>query len=71
MPKSLLPRQPHGVGDAARDGKLIAGAVRDLSIITGQSPEVRWAARLWRSSSCARVRRSVRATLRSDRLCEY
>ncbi|MFD1046436.1 50S ribosomal protein L5, partial [Kibdelosporangium lantanae] len=30
-----------GVGDAARDGKLIEGAVRDLATITGQRPEVR------------------------------
>src|SRR5699024_3163934 len=30
-----------GLGDAARDSKLIDGAVRDLSAITGQKPEVR------------------------------
>src|SRR5215471_14305130 len=30
-----------GVGDAARDAKLIEGAVRDLSAITGQKPVVR------------------------------
>src|SRR6201995_357634 len=30
-----------GVGDAARDAKLINGAVNDLSLITGQKPEVR------------------------------
>ena len=30
-----------GVGDAARDSKLINGAVRDLELITGQKPEVR------------------------------
>jgi large subunit ribosomal protein L5 len=29
-----------GVGDAARDGKLIEGAVRDLTVITGQKPAV-------------------------------
>jgi large subunit ribosomal protein L5 len=29
-----------GVGDAARDGKLIEGAVRDLAVITGQKPAV-------------------------------
>ena len=29
-----------GVGDAARDAKLIEGAVRDLSAITGQKPVV-------------------------------
>ena len=29
-----------GVGEAARDSKLIEGAVRDLAIITGQKPQV-------------------------------
>ena len=29
-----------GVGDAARDGKLIEGAIRDLTAITGQKPQV-------------------------------
>ncbi|MBO0773814.1 MAG: 50S ribosomal protein L5, partial [Actinobacteria bacterium] len=29
-----------GVGEAARDAKLIEGAVKDLTIITGQKPAV-------------------------------
>ena len=29
-----------GVGEAARDGKLIEGALRDLTAITGQKPQV-------------------------------
>src|SRR5215467_11029048 len=29
-----------GVGEAARDAKLIEGAVKDLAIITGQKPAV-------------------------------
>ena len=29
-----------GVGEAARDSKLIEGAIRDLTIITGQKPQV-------------------------------
>ena len=29
-----------GVGEAARDGKLIEGAVRDLTLITGQRPAI-------------------------------
>jgi large subunit ribosomal protein L5 len=29
-----------GVGDAAKDSKLIDGAVRDLTLITGQKPQV-------------------------------
>jgi len=34
-----------GVGDAARDAKLIDGAVRDLTAITGQKPQIRRATR--------------------------
>src|SRR3954453_23787675 len=30
-----------GVGDAARDAKLIDGAIKDLTAITGQQPQVR------------------------------
>ena len=52
-----------GVGDAARDAKLINGAVNDLSLITGQKPEIRQApASRSRSSSCARACRSARAS---------
>ena len=29
-----------GVGDAAKDSKLIEGAIRDLTAITGQKPQV-------------------------------
>ena len=29
-----------GVGEAARDSKLIEGAVRDLAVITGQKPQI-------------------------------
>ena len=49
-----------GVGEAARDAKLIDGAVRDLTAITGQKPLVRRAASPSRSSSCARACRSAR-----------
>ena len=49
-----------GVGEAARDAKLIDGAVRDLTTITGQKPQVRRAASPSRSSSCARACRSAR-----------
>ncbi|MDZ4233916.1 MAG: 50S ribosomal protein L5, partial [Dietzia sp.] len=30
-----------GVGDAARDAKLINGAITDLTLITGQKPQIR------------------------------
>ncbi|MCW4351886.1 50S ribosomal protein L5 [Hoyosella sp. YIM 151337] len=61
-----------GVGDAARDGKLINGAVRDLSLITGQKPEVR---RARKSIAQFKLREGMpigaRATLRGDRMWEF
>ncbi|MEV4317609.1 50S ribosomal protein L5 [Actinocrispum sp. NPDC049592] len=61
-----------GVGDAARDGKLIEGAVRDLSIITGQRPEVRKARK---SIAQFKLREGMpigaRCTLRGDRMWEF
>ncbi|MEU4802151.1 50S ribosomal protein L5 [Actinosynnema sp. NPDC023587] len=61
-----------GVGDAARDGKLIEGAVRDLSIITGQRPEVRKARK---SIAQFKLREGMpigaRVTLRGDRMWEF
>ena len=30
-----------GVGEAARDAKLVNGAVNDLALITGQRPDIR------------------------------
>jgi large subunit ribosomal protein L5 len=56
-----------GVGDAARDSKLIDGAVRDLATITGQRPEVRKA-----TKSRAQVMPiGARVTLRGDRMWEF
>jgi large subunit ribosomal protein L5 len=61
-----------GVGDAARDGKLIEGAVRDLATITGQRPEVR-KARV--SIAQFKLREGMpigaRVTLRGDRMWEF
>ncbi|WP_020668414.1 50S ribosomal protein L5 [Amycolatopsis nigrescens] len=61
-----------GVGDAARDSKLIEGAVRDLSIITGQKPEVRKARK---SIAQFKLREGqpigARVTLRGDRMWEF
>ena len=56
-----------GVGDAARDAKLIDGAIRDLQAITGQKPAVTKAAGRSRSSSCVKACRSAHVTLRGDR----
>lgn len=61
-----------GVGDAARDSKLIEGAVRDLSMITGQRPEVR---RARKSIAQFKLREGMpigaRSTLRGDRMWEF
>lgn len=61
-----------GVGEAARDGKLIEGAVRDLSAITGQRPAV---ARARRSIAQFKLREGMPigafATLRGDRMWEF
>ncbi|MFE0027753.1 50S ribosomal protein L5 [Amycolatopsis sp. NPDC059021] len=61
-----------GVGDAARDSKLIEGAIRDLSAITGQKPEVRKARK---SIAQFKLREGqpigARVTLRGDRMWEF
>jgi large subunit ribosomal protein L5 len=61
-----------GVGDAARDSKLIDGAVRDLGTITGQRPEVRKATK---SIAQFKLREGMpigaRVTLRGDRMWEF
>ncbi len=61
-----------GVGDAARDGKLIEGALRDLSLITGQKPQVR---RATKSIAQFKLREGMpigaKVTLRGDRMWEF
>ncbi|HEV2779028.1 MAG TPA: 50S ribosomal protein L5 [Actinophytocola sp.] len=61
-----------GVGDAARDAKLIEGAVRDLSTITGQRPEIR---RARKSIAQFKLREGMpigaKVTLRGDRMWEF
>jgi large subunit ribosomal protein L5 len=61
-----------GVGDAARDGKLIEGALRDLSLITGQRPQVRKATK---SIAQFKLREGMpigaKVTLRNDRMWEF
>jgi large subunit ribosomal protein L5 len=61
-----------GVGDAARDAKLIEGAVRDLAIITGQKPAV---ARAKKSIAQFKLREGMpigaHVTLRGDRMWEF
>ena len=48
-----------GVGAAARDSKLIEGAVKDLTLITGQKPKITKAKNPSHSSTCAKDRPSA------------
>ncbi|TNM69878.1 50S ribosomal protein L5 [Streptomyces sp. NP160] len=61
-----------GVGEAARDSKLIDGAVRDLTLITGQRPAVTKARK---SIAQFKLREGMpigaHATLRGDRMWEF
>jgi large subunit ribosomal protein L5 len=61
-----------GVGEAARDAKLIDGAVRDLSVITGQKPAI---ARARKSIAQFKLREGMpigaHVTLRGSRMWEF
>ena len=61
-----------GVGEAARDAKLIEGAVRDLATITGQKPIIRKATK---SIAQFKLREGMpigaKVTLRGDRMWEF
>jgi large subunit ribosomal protein L5 len=61
-----------GVGEAARDSKLIDGAVRDLTTITGQKPVV---TRARKSIAQFKLREGMpigaHVTLRGDRMWEF
>ncbi|HIZ98098.1 MAG TPA: 50S ribosomal protein L5 [Candidatus Janibacter merdipullorum] len=61
-----------GVGDAAKDSKLIEGAIRDLTAITGQKPQVTKARR---SIAQFKLREGMpigaHVTLRSARMWEF
>src|SRR3954463_10817262 len=61
-----------GVGDAARDAKLINGAVNDLGLITGQKPQIR---RATKSIAQFKLREGqpigAKVTLRGDRMWEF
>jgi large subunit ribosomal protein L5 len=61
-----------GVGDAARDSKLINGAITDLATITGQKPQMR---RATKSIAQFKLREGMpigaKVTLRGDRMWEF
>jgi large subunit ribosomal protein L5 len=61
-----------GVGEAAKDSKLMDGAIRDLTAITGQKPSVR---RARTSIAQFKLREGMaigaKVTLRGDRMWEF
>jgi large subunit ribosomal protein L5 len=61
-----------GVGEAAKDAKLMDGAVRDLTAITGQKPQIR---RATKSIAQFKLREGMpvgaKVTLRGDRMWEF
>ncbi|MBD0292125.1 MAG: 50S ribosomal protein L5 [Jiangellaceae bacterium] len=61
-----------GVGDAARDAKLMEGAVRDLAAITGQKPAVTKARKsIAQFKLRAGMPIGAHVTLRGDRMWEF
>jgi large subunit ribosomal protein L5 len=61
-----------GVGEAAKDSKLIDGALRDLTAITGQKPQLR---RATKSIAQFKLREGMpigaKVTMRGDRMWEF
>jgi large subunit ribosomal protein L5 len=61
-----------GVGEAARDAKVIDGAVRDLTVITGQKPQIR---RAKKSIAQFKLRAGMpigaKVTMRGARMWEF
>ncbi len=61
-----------GVGDAAKDAKLLDGAIKDLTVITGQKPMVR---RARKSIATFKIRQGMpigaATTLRGDRMWDF
>lgn len=72
VPKPVKVVLNMGVGDAPKDAKLIEGAVRDLTTITGQKPSIR---RARKSLAYFKIREGmpigVAVTLRGDRMWDF
>lgn len=72
VPKPLKITVNMGVGDASKDAKLLDGAVKDLSTITGQRPAIR---RARRSLASFKIREGqpigAAVTLRGDRMWDF
>ena len=72
VPKPIKIVVNMGVGDASRDAKLLDGAVKDLTIITGQKPAIR---RARKSIATFKIREKMpigaAVTLRGDRMWDF
>ena len=72
MPRVVKVVVNMGVGEAARDSKQINGALHDLTLITGQKPELR---RAKKSIANFKLREGMpigcHVTLRGDRMWEF
>lgn len=72
VPRLVKVKVNMGVGEAARDSKLIEGAIRDMTLITGQKPAV---AKAKKSIAQFKLREGmpigVHVTMRGDRMWEF
>jgi large subunit ribosomal protein L5 len=72
VPRPLKVTVNMGVGDAAKDSKLIEGAVKDLTTITGQKPALK---RARKSLATFKIRQGMpvgaATTIRGDRMWDF
>lgn len=72
VPRPLKVVVNMGIGDASRDAKIIDGAIRDLTTITGQKPAIR---RSRKSIATFKIREGmpvgVAVTMRGERMWEF
>jgi large subunit ribosomal protein L5 len=72
VPRPLKVTVNMGVGDAAKDAKLIDGALKDLTTITGQKPALR---RARKSLASFKIRQGMpvgaAVTVRGDRMWDF
>ncbi len=72
VPRPLKVTVNMGLGDAAKDARLIEGATKDLTIISGQKPSLR---RARRSIATFKIREGmpigVAVTMRGDRMWDF
>ena len=72
VPKPVKVVVNMGVGDASKDAKLLDGAVKDLTIITGQKPAIR---RARKSIATFKIREKMpigaAVTIRGDRMWDF